>query len=237
MKLWKFLFILTLNSYSQTLLHNNVNQFIGVDVFENYYYLKENTLYKSNIENNYQNINYGAPDIVDISNPLQVLVYYKHFNKVVLLDNVLNYLSEFTIPIGIDLIANAGKDKIWMYNNLNTTLSLHHIKTNKTEVNSLPNIRNVKNLKADLNNAFILNNNGNLDTYNFLARKTKTQKTKEFLLPISLHATFYYKDKTIFKNHSPTITLPQKAESFEVINDHCYFFSNKTIYRMSISKK
>lgn len=237
MKLWKFLFLLPFFSFGQTQLHNNVDDFIGVDVFENYYFVKNNTLYKSNIENNYQNINYGKPNLIDISNPLQILVFYKYFNKVVLLDNQLNLILEFDVPIGIKLLANAGKDKIWMYNELSMSLELYTIKTQKTEVKSLPNIKNVKKLKADLNKAYILNTNGNLEIYNFLARKIESKKTSDLLLPISLNSEYFCKDYKILKNNASVATLPQTATSFEVVNKHCYFFDGKAIYRMSVSKK
>lgn len=220
-----------------TIVKNNIDEFIGVDIYENIYYTQNNTLYKSGITNNYCNIKYGVPDQIDISNPFQILIFYKTFNNVVLLDNKLNYLSEFQLPIGVSLIANAGKDQIWMYNNFTTTLSRYNYKTQKTEAKSLPNLINVKKLKSNLNYAFVLRENKNLETYNFIARKIHQKNTQNTKLPISLNSVFFYKDKKIYTNNNCIFISSTPVNSFEIINNTCYYLNENTIYTTPVSKK
>lgn len=219
------------------LLVGSCDDFIGVDVYENIYYLKNNTLYKSNTQNNYCNIKYGTPDQVDISNPLLILTFYNSFNQVILLDNQLNFISEFSIPIGFSYVANAGKDKIWAYDSFNNTLNLFNYKTNKTEAKSLPKITNVKNLKSNLNNALVLKDD-QLETYNYIARKIKKEHTYKKLLPLSLNTKYFSKDSKIYTDKNTMfISLGKNITSFEIVNKTCYYFSNGSIYRTQITKK
>ena len=74
----------------------NAERFVGADDFENYYYLKGNSLFKKTASEtySYMNTQLGAVHSVDISNPLKILVFYRDFNTVLLLDNRLNELSD-----------------------------------------------------------------------------------------------------------------------------------------------
>ena len=72
------------------------DRFVGADDFENYYYLRDNSLFKKSATNtySYMNTQLGAIASVDISNPLKILVFYRDFNTILLLDNRLNELSD-----------------------------------------------------------------------------------------------------------------------------------------------
>ena len=67
--------------------------FIGVDSFQNVYTLKGNAFYKNNQEN-YQNLNLGEIFSIDIRNPFKIVLFYKNFNTVILLDNRLNEIEK-----------------------------------------------------------------------------------------------------------------------------------------------
>lgn len=239
MRLLVFSLICYVHCFCQTatIIKENIDEFIGVDIYENIYYTQNNTLYKNNIQNNYCNVQYGTPDQIDISNPFQILVFYQSFNQIILLDNQLNYISEFNTPIGVTLIANAGKDKIWTYNNLDSILELYNYKTQKTEANSLPTITGVQNLKSDLNYAFVLKQDQTLETYNFIARKTNKINTSGKLLPISLNPSFYYKDNKIFTDNNSIFVTTSPVKSFDVINNSCYYLTENNIYHTYIPKK
>ena len=76
----------------------NADKFIGVDDFENSYYINHNNLYKKTAQTiySYANSQLGEITSVDITNPLKILVFYRDFKTVLLLDNRLN---ELTTPI------------------------------------------------------------------------------------------------------------------------------------------
>ena len=89
-------------SYTQKLETKLVNTynldadiFVGIDDIGNVYYVKDNTLFKkSKMEIlNYTNVSLGNISMVDIRNPFKILVFYKNFNSLIILDNKLNELS------------------------------------------------------------------------------------------------------------------------------------------------
>ena len=236
MKIWTIFFLTSFYSFSQTQLQKNVDEFIGVDVFENYYYLKDGALYKSNIQTDYKNIAYRMPNQVDISNPLQVILYYRFFNKAILLDNKLNFISEFNIPIGTTLIANAGKDKIWLYNNMNNLLSIYNFRTNKTENTSISITEKITALKGNLNEAIIKTQNNKLDIYNFFARKTRSKNLALMQLPISMNTLYSIQNNQLYKNKTPVIKTPNSITSFEVQNKTLYYFKDSSIFKTPITE-
>ena len=214
----------------------DVTKFVGIDIYENCYYLQNDALHKSSLKNDYKNIEYGTPDVIDISNPLQILLLYKFFNKVILLDNQLSFINEFDVPIGTELIANASKDKIWIYDNIKMILKLYNFKTQKTEISSIPIKEKILQLKGNLNQAIIINGNNQLTKYNYLARKEATINIQNNLLPISLNNTYIIKENILHHKNNKIIDTPNEIESFEVINKKLYFFKKNKIYTLSIYK-
>lgn len=236
MKLWILLFFYGSICFSQTLLQENVEKFIGVDIFENYYYLKEGSFFKSNLNNDYKNINYGTPDTVDISNPLQILLHYKFFNKLVLIDNQLNFITEYNLPIGTHLLASAGKDKIWIYDNIQMLLSIYTLTTQKTEITSIPNQTDIEQLKGNLNEALALNTQQELITYNYLARKTGIKKSTDTQYPISLHKPYVIKNTSLWDKDKIVLQNLANIQAFEVVDYNLYILRENQIYRISIPK-
>lgn len=236
MKFWLLLLLSGITCFGQTLLQKNVDAFIGLDIYENYYYLQGGSLFKSGLENDYLNIQYGTPDDIDISDPLQIMLLYKSFNKVVLLDNRLNFISEFNIPFGTQLIANAGKNKIWRYDGINMLLKIYNFSTQKTEAKSIPITNKLINLKGNLNKAIALNNNNKLYMFNFVAREIDVKKTNGILLPLSLRSKYYLKNESLFYHESKILKCPKKIETFEVSNHFLYFFKGNKIYHTPFPK-
>lgn len=236
MKLW----LITLFCWSccigQNLLQTNVVDFVGVDIYDNYYYLQNNSLHKSGSTNDYQNLKYGTPDGIDISNPLQILVFYKFFNKVVALDNRLNFIAAYNVPMGTDLIASAGENKIWTYNNILKVLSIYNLKTEKTEISSIPITNKITQLKGNLNKAIVKTETNELETYNFVARKTSSKKLKHQLLPISMHSLYILQNNTLYKETTQIISVPDSINSYEVQNNVLYYLKDSNIYKTPIKQ-
>ena len=66
----------------------DADTFIGVDKFDNIFYTKNRTLYKSETHQTleYAALNLGEITTVDIVNPFKISLFYKQSNTVVLLD-------------------------------------------------------------------------------------------------------------------------------------------------------
>lgn len=234
---WVFILLFTLNNYSQQKVINTpVDNFVGVDIYDNIYYTQNKTLHKKELKNEYLNLKYGEPNSIDISNPLQILLLYTPFNKVVLLDNKLNFISEFNIPFGSALIANAGKNKIWIYNNINSTLSIFNFNTQKTEAKSIPITSNVIKLKGNLNKASLIKQNKKLVTYNFLARETNSVNTENNQYSISIQKGFYLKNSNLFYHQKLILKNLTDIKTYEIRNDIFYFQKSNNIYSIQIPK-
>jgi len=106
---------------SKTLLE--ADQFIGTDELENIYFIKGNTLFKKS-ENEilaYANVALGTIESVDIHNPFKIIIFYKDFNSIVLLDNKLNELSDridFTKEVlfnNVLSVSQSSENNLWLF--------------------------------------------------------------------------------------------------------------------------
>ncbi len=111
--------------------------FLGYDGFGNYFYQKNDVLFK--IVNattlQYQNLSLGKLSKVDITNPLKIILFYQEFNSVVVLDNQLNEIqniqfSKNEIPIVATAIGISAQNQLWIYNSLNQQIGLYDLNSN-----------------------------------------------------------------------------------------------------------
>ncbi len=129
----------------------NADKFIGTDGFKNYYYSKNNVLFKKNAEAvlQYQELSLGTITKVDIQNPLKIILFYEQFNTVVILDKQLNEVqriefSKLENSTVASAIGIAGQNKLWVFNSLKQQLGLYDLVTAQyKEIGS--NIRDVFN--------------------------------------------------------------------------------------------
>ncbi len=138
-----FFFIFYINiSFSQEIQTELVSKtpliadrFIGVDELENIYYIKNNILHKKNIREDlvYSNVELGEITSVNINNPFKIILLYKDYNSVVVLDNKLNELTQaITFPdTNISLVSYASENDLWVYSKDNNILQLYNYQ-NKT---------------------------------------------------------------------------------------------------------
>jgi hypothetical protein len=95
------------------------DHFIGTDALHCFYYVKNEVLYKITEEKtwSYQNVNLGKLSSVDIGNPFKIILFYRDYNTVIVLDNNLN---ELTGAIGLpganyNLVGFASENDLWLY--------------------------------------------------------------------------------------------------------------------------
>ena len=87
--------IQTLNPKFVNSILFEADDFIGFDNIGNYYYIKNNVLFKKTESTilQYQNVSLGKIKKVDIINPLKIVLFYEDFNSVVFLDNLMNEIQ------------------------------------------------------------------------------------------------------------------------------------------------
>ena len=120
----------------------DADYFMGKDPLENIYYVKNNTLFKKSekLTLNYQNPNLGRLSSVDITNPFKIILFYKDFNTVVILDNNLNpHLAAIGLgSVNYALVSFASENNLWLYSTENNMLELFDYQLNQTRITSQP---------------------------------------------------------------------------------------------------
>ncbi|WP_297869572.1 hypothetical protein [uncultured Flavobacterium sp.] len=117
-------------------IEHECDVFLGYDNQFNLYSIKNNTLSKKNSSKTYQynNINLGKITKVDFQNPLQIVVFYKNFNTIILLDNQLNEIKkiEFNLkptPITLDAVSLSSQNQVWIYDSISSKIGLYNVNT------------------------------------------------------------------------------------------------------------
>ncbi len=110
--------------------------FLGFDNQKSIYSLKNNILTKKSdgITYQYNNLSLGKITKVDFQNPLQIVVFYKNFNSVVLLDNQLNEIKKMdfnlkSTPITLEAVALSSQNQIWIYDSISSKIGLYNVNT------------------------------------------------------------------------------------------------------------
>ena len=110
--------------------------FLGFDNQKSIYSLKNNILTKNSdgITYQYNNLSLGKITNVDFQNPLQIVIFYKNFNTVVLLDNQLNEIKKIdfnlqSTPVTIEAVALSSQNQIWIYDSISSKIGLYNVNT------------------------------------------------------------------------------------------------------------
>lgn len=124
------LFLVFMNSAAQEIMAPldsrtplKADTFVGLDEFENLYYINNNILFKKNNkeEISYSNILLGKLTSVNIQNPFKLILFFADFNAVIILDNKLNELSEKidftseTLFNNVQYVTGSSQNNIWLY--------------------------------------------------------------------------------------------------------------------------
>ncbi len=210
--------------FKDSLSFPDTDKFIGRDAFDNYYYIKNNTLIKSGNQSHkeYKNLTLGKIETVDILNPLQIVIFYKDFNSIVLLDNQLNQttvingneLNEF---VSFENIGLASQNRIWFFDSITQKIGLYQFKINQLKFISTPIRSKIKFFKTDYNYAFWVDEENNVYGINLFGKIFQIGN-----IPVTEQLQFINEKQCLF------------ATSKELF---LYNFENKEINTISINQK
>ena len=229
--------------------------FIGTDNFENYYYIKNNTLYKKTSQKifTYTNTQLGEITSVDITNPLKIVLFYRDFNTLLFLDTTLNELSSpfnftTTFSKNIAFVTISSNDNLWIYSFDDTVLQLWNSKTQKIQFTSQPLSFYSNGFKAlqqisTYKNCWIIGDTEILkfnEYGTFLEAKeingdTNIKLFKDGYFSIK-QAKLYYKGLLI-NNKDPVTKKEVKVQNYAVNTNHIYIFDGAKILVFKILKK
>jgi len=252
------LYFTLISSFSQKVVTEfslDANEFIGVDNLEHIYYIKNNTLYKKITSKvfSFSNLHLGEITSVDIINPMKIVVFYKGFNSVILLDDKLNELTDaidFNIALSknISYVATASNSNLWLFSEDDNRLEIFNYKTQKIVVSKqLESDFKYKMASSNYHNFWLISDEKML-LYNeygsFIKSLVPNLQDEKILKLISYrnnfvfqtnNGLFYLDDQNNIK--SIPINSDFKIRDFSIHNNLLYFFDGKSVYSFNFSKK
>ena len=228
----------------------DAEHFYGVDEFGAVFYSKENVLYKKNSEGtlSYQHINLGKLTSVSIQNPLKIILFYKDFNSIVILDNRLNELLDpVTVQkFNVALVGYAPENNVWLYSEDFNTLQLFDYFTQKINLQTQPlgfyqKDFFAKELIADNDKVWLTGKKGILlfnqyasyIDYFYFSEISKLQPYKEgffFLQEKTLH---FFDGAEVYKVN---LTFDKNPESYFIRYGKLYVFSGNMLTTYTIKE-
>lgn len=137
--------------------------FIGVDSYNNKYFIKTNVLHKQGSEGSFVFNDYqlGRISSVDIINPLKIVLFYEDVNTVVFVDNKLTEIERINfnnLPdfVNISTATNAGNNKLWIFNVDTNQLELYDYRSQRRTTVSQPFAGKLVSQASNFNYCFVL---------------------------------------------------------------------------------
>ncbi len=225
----------------------DADNYYGKDVLGYFYYSKNNVLYKQKQAEKleYKNLSLGKIESVDLINPLKILVFYKEFNAVVLLDNQLSEITKINLNrynILAQICSMASANRLWAYDNLSNQLMLIDYLNHKTTVLNQPFKNDFTFCQSDYNQWIIVSSNREIISYNNYGNLTILGTTPDFNkiyltqkrdILFSLNDNLYLY-KSVSKTSHQLFSDPKSIANFDYNNEILTLFTGKTIENYQI---
>ena len=149
-------------------LQLEADTFIGIDKFQNLYYLKNNSVFKNTESGEsmaFQDFQLGDIERVDILNPNKITVFYKLSNVVVILDNRMTEIKrqDFNAAspfINVGFVGTSKDQNLWIYNIDLNQLELYDYRFDKSIAQSLPVNQEILDIKNNFNRCYLQTEDG-----------------------------------------------------------------------------
>lgn len=250
------LFCLTQVSFSQEIESRllatypfELERFIGVDNFDNFYGINKDVFYKieEGKTQEFQALQLGEISSADIINPLKITLFYKNTNTVVILDNNLNEIKRINfsqLPKFKNLgFATTAKDRsLWIYNLDLQRIELFDYNRNKTSSHTQPLDKEILRQKSNFNFCWVLGEKQlkKYNSYGSLVTKIENQKfiniteDNENLLVLKNDFSL----ALLVKNQKKFIPLSISKigiKDFYLQNEFLYIYSKEKIYQYQLT--
>ena len=213
-----------------TLLPDNDNgsrYYAGADAFGWIYEITDNEFSKRQGTTivKYRNVALGEITRVDLQNPLQIVLFYRRFNTVVLLDNQLNEIrrinfSDVPQPIIAEAAGLASQNRLWVYDITTQQIGLYDLAQNTFRPLTPPSKDAIVHYRNDYNYFYWIDTTGKCFAVNLFGKVTALGS-----LPVFDHAQLLSETTALF-SYSGTIyfyrldtgtktTLPLSQKSFK----------------------
>ena len=225
-------------------------RFAGKDAFGWDYVIANNEFRKQKDGRvlKYKNVALGDIYKVDLQNPLQIVLFYKNFNTVVLLDNQLNAtnvitFNDITEPLLAEAVGLASQNRLWVYDLNTQQTGLFDTSKNIFQTLTPPNNDGITWHQNDYNyfywtdtgnNLFVLNLFGKISTLGTLPAFDAAQLiSSDFLLFQKDNMLYQYQLST--QKSMPVTILEKTFGAFYYKDGILSIFTNSEIIQYKIS--
>jgi len=191
--LFFFLMKLTLSAQNVTQLPDNENfkieadLFLGRDLQQSYYFLKNRALLKKTISDQYvyQNTTLGKVTTIDFKNPLHLVLFYKNFNTIVLLDNQLNETKtiDFNLNsngISVEAVGWSTQNKLWIYDGITSRIGLYNLENETFNWITNANLTNLKHYFTSYTHFYGVDTTNLFYSFSITGKKTTYGKIPDY---------------------------------------------------------
>jgi len=228
----------------------DADNFIGVNMFDELFYVKNEVLYKKVGEElySYQNRLLGSVSSVDVLNSLETTLFYKDFNTVVRLDKKLGEISKIdfnssnTFSTNI-FVASASNKRLWVFNADTQQVQVYNPQQDVIELTTLSIDEIPVSFYSNYNFCWVLTKSKLLQ-YNIYGNLLNSYVLHEF------EDVIYYKDYFILKKDEQLYAFSVDAKTpkiielaqitvkdFSVINETLYIYDGKRLISFLINLK
>jgi len=227
-----------------------VKDIFGIDTFGTLYYSTENNSFQKKTKDTiitYSNFQLGDITSANTFNPLKIVLFYKDFNTIVILDNRLAEISKVDFNTiqpykNVSFVSSGFDNMLWLFNEDFQYLELYDYKSKKIKLKTVPIQSNVLDLKSDYNYCYLLTEN-NLYVYNYFGSLIhKIKNTGYESLAFSKAHLLLKKDNKLYllgKNETtiqPIEHPKMLIKQFLVTNETLYIYDRELLryYQLKI---
>ncbi len=225
------------------------NRFVGVDHLGSYYYIKNNTLFKTAGTELFQfkDFQLGTPGEVDLLNPLKITLFYPDYQTALILDNKLNEIHRISFAmqppfLNIQNATTANDNRLWVFNEDSQQLELYNFRDKINKVLSRPVSESYLSQESDYNYCYVLTET-HLRLYNIygsLLQRIPLENVQKLSLSGESLVVLQDNQLTLFSKQleqinrikSPELTIKDLFLSGEFL----YIYDGETIHKMKLIK-
>lgn len=228
-------------------------RYLGMDAFGWEYTIADNEFRKTKDKQTlkYRSVSLGEIYRADIQNPLQIVLFYRKFNTVVLLDNQLNETSRINFsdlqqPLIAEAAGLASQNKLWLYDMTSQQLGLYDLASGNFKTITPPFNDSIKYYQNDYNyfywidshnNSYRVNIFGNVGSMGAVPDFNRVQilSGNELIYESENKLYFYNLEK---QSKTPILTVEKSLRNFHYAAQILTIFTDSEIntYKITLPK-
>ncbi|WP_297332017.1 hypothetical protein [Flavobacterium sp.] len=220
------------------------DRYAGRDQFGWHYTIANNEFrkQKDGVIVRYKAVSLGTIYRVDLQNPLQIVLFYKKFNTVVMLDNQLNETARFDfneivpqnrqLPIVAEAVGLASQNRLWLYDMNTQQAGLYDPAARTFKSVTPPFNQQLKTYYSDYNYFYWADDSLNFYAVNLFGKVTHIGTLPEFdrMQPVSATQVILQKGNALYLYSFGENSLQKVGTVEKTITDFFYTAQILTIF-------